>query len=115
MIPSSKTFEVLLLSYLKTHHPVTQPYTMCAYLYIPASDGTNTNNDKVADTSALDIYGNALLCKCAEGFRTVTMECFDGELQSGACPGVSALKLLWGIEIDELRACSSELSKPPEP
>lgn len=51
------------------------------------SDGTGNNGNKVPDISALDVYGNAVACKCADGFIIETNACSTGALQSGACSG----------------------------
>jgi hypothetical protein len=41
------------------------------------SDGTGNNLHKVPDPSVVDVYGNPLRCKCADGYAEVTQSCTD--------------------------------------
>lgn len=61
----------------------------CPPLVCDNSDGTRSNENKVPDESTLDVYGNALMCKCAEGYSITAVSCSDGALRSGACAGAS--------------------------
>ncbi|CAM9796274.1 unnamed protein product, partial [Phaeothamnion confervicola] len=58
------------------------------------SDGTGHNANKVPDTSALDRYGNALSCRCADGYAAAAEECSSSALLAGTCAGFTCSSCL---------------------